>query len=83
MTKASGNNGVVKAINIDPTAVIYLRVSTSEQARRGGQVEGFSLPIQRERTRAKASEELSAVVVEEFLVLEQAFVRTGWPVLLV
>jgi site-specific DNA recombinase len=30
------------------TAVVYLRVSTKEQAQRGGEVEGFSIPAQRE-----------------------------------
>jgi site-specific DNA recombinase len=48
------------------TAVLYLRVSTAEQARRGGQAEGFSIPIQRERARAKAKE-LGATVIEEFV----------------
>jgi site-specific DNA recombinase len=67
MTKASNNKEEAKANGIGPTAAIYLRVSTSEQARRGGLAEGFSLPIQRERVRAKASEELNAVVLEEFI----------------
>jgi site-specific DNA recombinase len=47
------------------TAVIYLRVSTKEQAARGGEAEGFSIPAQREACRRKA-ESLQAVVVEEF-----------------
>ena len=33
---------------IGKTAVIYLRVSTREQARRGGEKEGYSIPAQRE-----------------------------------
>jgi site-specific DNA recombinase len=49
-----------------PTAVTYLRVSTTEQARRGGQAEGFSLPIQREKVRGRA-QEVVAPVVEEFI----------------
>jgi site-specific DNA recombinase len=48
-----------------PTAVIYLRVSTSESANRGGEAEGYSIPIQRERSVTKA-QELGAPVVEEF-----------------
>ena len=51
---------------LGPTAVSYLRVSTSEQARRGGEAEGFSIPIQRDRTAEKARE-MSALVVEEFI----------------
>jgi site-specific DNA recombinase len=31
-----------------PRAVIYLRVSTKEQAERGGESEGFSIPAQRD-----------------------------------
>ena len=48
-----------------PTAVIYLRVSTKEQAERGGDGEGFSIPAQREACRRKA-ESLGAVVIDEF-----------------
>ena len=49
-----------------PRAVIYLRVSTKEQAEMGGQSEGFSIPAQREACLKKA-EALGAVVVEEFV----------------
>ncbi len=45
-------------------AVSYLRVSTKEQAERGGRDEGFSIPAQREATRRKA-EQLGAGIVEE------------------
>jgi hypothetical protein len=31
-----------------PTAAIYLRVSTKEQAERGGEARGFSIPGQRQ-----------------------------------
>lgn len=48
------------------TAVLYLRVSTSEQATRGGRDEGFSIPAQREAGLRKA-EALGAVVVAEFI----------------
>lgn len=48
------------------TAVIYLRVSTKEQATRGGEAEGFSIPAQRDACRRKAAA-LGAVVVEEFV----------------
>lgn len=47
------------------TAVIYLRVSTKEQAERGG-AEGFSIPAQREACQRKA-QALGAVVTEEFV----------------
>ena len=48
------------------TAVIYLRVSTERQARRGGGSEGFSIPAQREACLRKA-EDLGAEVVGEYL----------------
>ena len=46
-------------------AVIYLRVSSKEQAEKGGEAEGFSLPAQREACRLKAAS-LKAAVIEEF-----------------
>lgn len=47
-------------------ALIYLRVSTKEQAARGGEAEGFSIPTQREACYRKA-EALGASVVDEFV----------------
>jgi site-specific DNA recombinase len=49
-----------------PQAVIYLRVSTREQAERDGDPEGYSLPAQREACIRKAKS-LDAIVVEEFV----------------
>jgi site-specific DNA recombinase len=49
-----------------PIAVIYLRVSTKDQAARGGEAEGFSIPAQRDACLRKA-QSLGAVVVEEFV----------------
>ena len=49
------------------TAVTYLRVSTKEQAERGGREEGFSIPAQREGCTRKAAS-LDAVIVAEFTV---------------
>lgn len=46
-------------------AVIYLRVSTKEQAKRGGD-EGFSIPAQREACR-RTAQKLGAVHVTEFV----------------
>ena len=46
-------------------AVLYLRVSTKDQAERGGEAEGFSLPAQRDACTRKATS-LGAEVVEEF-----------------
>jgi site-specific DNA recombinase len=46
-------------------AVIYLRVSTKEQAEKGGEAEGYSIPAQREACRRKAAS-LKAAVIEEF-----------------
>jgi len=49
-----------------PRAVLYLRVSTKEQAERGDAAEGFSIPAQREGCTRKAAS-VGAVIVEEFV----------------
>src|SRR5664280_2052777 len=49
-----------------PRAIIYLRVSTKEQAEMGGEAEGFSIPAQRAACIRKA-EALGASVEEEFV----------------
>ena len=46
-------------------AVSYIRVSTREQAQRGGSEEGFSLPAQREANKRKV-QSMGALVVKEF-----------------
>ena len=48
------------------TAITYLRVSTADQANRGGREEGFSIPAQLEANTRKAAS-LDAVIVEEFV----------------
>jgi site-specific DNA recombinase len=48
------------------TGILYLRVSTKEQAAKGGQAEGFSIPAQREALRRKA-QSMNAVIVAEFV----------------
>ncbi len=48
------------------TAVSYLRVSTADQATRGGREEGFSIPAQREANLRKAAG-LDATVIAEFV----------------
>ncbi|WP_196189367.1 recombinase family protein [Conexibacter sp. W3-3-2] len=48
------------------TAVAYLRVSTSDQATRGGLSEGLSIPAQRQAIYTKA-QSMRATVVEEFI----------------
>ena len=47
-------------------AVIYLRVSTKDQAHKGGEVEGYSIPAQRAACKRKA-ESLGAHVIDEFV----------------
>ena len=47
-------------------AVSYLRVSTREQAERGGREEGFSIPAQRDANKKKA-QAVGAMVVKEFV----------------
>jgi site-specific DNA recombinase len=54
--------GLVDGVN----AAVYLRVSSKEQAEKGGEAEGFSIPAQREACKRKA-ESLSAAVVAEFV----------------
>jgi site-specific DNA recombinase len=51
---------------LSKTAITYLRVSTKEQAERGGRDEGFSIPAQREANTRKAAS-LDAVIIEEFV----------------
>ena len=47
------------------TAFVYLRVSTKEQANKGGVQDGYSLPAQRQACYRKA-DDLGAEVIEEF-----------------
>ena len=47
-------------------AVLYLRVSTSRQATRNGEAEGYSIPAQRSACERKVAD-LGAVVVREFV----------------
>jgi site-specific DNA recombinase len=62
MTQGSDDGGSTET---QATAVIYLRVSTKEQAEKGGEAEGYSIPAQREACRRKAAS-LQAAVIEEF-----------------
>ncbi len=48
------------------TAITYLRVSTADQAKRGGREEGFSIPAQRDANTRKAAS-LNATIVAEFV----------------
>lgn len=50
----------------DGRAAIYLRVSTEEQARVGGGMEGYSIPYQREACQRKAKE-MGLAVVDEYV----------------
>lgn len=61
MTKADDNSSQGGV-----TAVLYVRVSTKEQAERDGDPEGYSIPAQREACTRKAKS-LEAVVIEEFV----------------
>ena len=74
--EAGSIQGGVAAVGADPfaamaaqltpkRAVSYIRVSTREQAQRGGSEEGFSLPAQREANKRKA-QSMGALVVKEF-----------------
>lgn len=50
-------------------AAIYLRVSTTEQGRRGGEPEGYSIPAQRDACRRRAAE-FGAEIVAEYIDME-------------
>lgn len=60
------------------TAVLYLRVSTKDQAERGGEQEGFSIPAQREAC-CRRAEQLGATVVEEFIDAGESARSTARP----
>ena len=61
-------------------AVSYLRVSTREQAERGGREEGFSIPAQREANKKKA-QAMTAMVVKEFVERGVSATSTNRPAL--
>lgn len=61
------NAEVVKPGSVEgAAAVIYVRVSSKEQAEKGGETEGYSIPAQREACKRKANS-LQTVVLEEFV----------------
>ena len=62
-------------------AVSYLRVSTKEQAERGGRDEGFSIPAQREANLRKARE-LDAIITQEFVDAGESARRADRPELM-
>ena len=68
MTRPTPSNSAMATIpsNGNALALLYLRVSTSRQARRGGEAEGYSIPAQREACTRKATD-LGAVVGGEFV----------------
>lgn len=61
-------------------AISYLRVSTREQAERGGREEGFSIPAQREANKKKA-QSMGAMVVKEFVERGVSGTTTNRPAL--
>jgi site-specific DNA recombinase len=64
---APTTNGSVGVVSRDlAPAISYLRVSTKEQAQKGGQDEGFSIPAQRQANAHKA-EAIGARIVAEFV----------------
>ncbi len=63
---ASTRTGDPDATETAQHAIAYIRVSTKEQAERGGFEEGFSIPAQREAIHHTAAE-AGARIVEEFI----------------
>jgi site-specific DNA recombinase len=61
-------------------AITYLRVSTKEQATKGGQGEGFSIPAQRAANHAKA-DALGAEIVKEFVDAGESAKKADRPAL--
>lgn len=68
------------ATDSDPlfSAATYQRVSTKQQAAKGGRGEGFSIPTQREAN-ARKTESLGAWVVAEFVDAGESGRSTGRP----
>ena len=66
MSKRKSTPGPVGGDNGAVTAVLYVRVSTKEQAERDGDPEGYSIPAQREACNRKA-QSLGAIVLDEFV----------------
>ncbi|MDR1186596.1 MAG: recombinase family protein [Bifidobacteriaceae bacterium] len=66
--KGAGKTQNTRAVSAESqlTAVSYLRVSTKDQATKGGEAEGFSIPAQRRACDAKIAS-LGAVKVAEFV----------------
>ena len=62
-------------------AVSYLRVSTKEQASKGGRDEGFSIPAQREANLRKA-QGLNAIIIEEFVDAGESARKADRPALM-
>ncbi len=60
------------------SAVSYIRVSTAQQAQRGGERDGFSIPAQREANKRQA-DGLGAVVAAEFVDRGQSGRNTNRP----
>ncbi|MGH3769180.1 MAG: recombinase family protein [Pseudonocardiaceae bacterium] len=65
-----------EGLNDAQRAVAYIRVSTTEQAERGGFEEGFSIPAQRDAIR-RAAAEAGAVIVEKFIDAGERSESTG------
>ena len=71
LSLSGGNTGTLEASDeavptLSKRAVIYLRVSTSRQATKNGEAEGYSIPAQRSACIRKV-EDLGADVVAEFV----------------
>ncbi|GAA3595496.1 recombinase family protein [Klugiella xanthotipulae] len=62
------------------SAVSYLRVSTKEQAEKGGKAEGFSIPAQRAANQKKAAQ-IGASVIEEFVDAGESAKKADRPAL--
>lgn len=65
---------------ITKKAVSYLRVSTADQAEKGGQAEGFSIPAQRKANKQKALA-MGAYMAEEFVERGVSGTSTNRPAL--
>ena len=72
--------GRITVVTGEALAVSYLRVSTKEQAEKGGKEEGFSIPAQREANQHKAAQ-LGAVVIEEFVDAGESAKKADRPAL--
>lgn len=72
------NTAALQLETPQPSAVVYLRVSTREQAETGGEAEGYSIPARRQACLRRA-EQLGVPVIAEFVDAGASARSANWP----